>query len=422
MRRRRFLALAALTLAGCDVSLARRLLLSGGSSAIPLPSLDALTSSPNGGNNPWMVPGAYRYGDVVVGGYVDGSGSVECFTYTESTATVGGPHTIHASFETDAHTSPALIRRSSDGKILAFYCLHNAGTLNLRVSSSADDPSAWGSATNLDSQLGGTRYTDLQVHELSDGTLFLFYRDEPSAGTDSRWCWSTSSDGGSTWAAQTVLYRINSTRSYVISYKDPASDRIHFVATNGASSGYTKLGHWRMDGLTLARTKSDGSTISASLPLTFTDVTEAYSGSGDVFMSHIAFGSDGHPVFVGWEALDYIYRRWTGSAWTGSVIAACGTGFSYNNDSSYQPWGIALDDGDPNTVWLMRDSGGNPSAWRYRTTDGGASFGGQNLGATGGEVHTMIPVRNPGSLRAYYPVGSWTDYVTWACGLTGIVE
>lgn len=424
MDRRRFLALGLLALAGCQpVSLARRIGATGlGYTPPPPATLVTLTSSPSGGNSPWNVPGSYQRSGVVLGGYVDGSsGDVGAFTFTESTETAGGPHVIHAGFEDDAHTSPLFVRRTSDGKILAFYCLHNAGTLNVRVSSSADDPSAWGSATNLDSQLGGTRYTDLNVHELSDGTLFLFYRDEPTAGTDSRWCYSRSTDGGATWAAQTNLYHLSGTRSYVTTWKDPASDLIHFVATNGASSGFTKLGHWRMDGLTLARTKSDGTTISAALPLDFGDITEAYTTTGQAFMSMLTLDSSGRPVVACTDDLDYVYLRWSGSAWAATVVAASGTGFSYNNDGNFQAHGGTIDDGDPDVMWCLRDSGGNPNLWRYWTTDGGASFSGLDCGAAGGEVHTIVPVRNPDRLRAYFPVGSWTDYTDYACGIKGVL-
>lgn len=396
---------------------------SGFGYAVPTPDTFTLTASSAGGAiNPWNIAGAYQYGGTAVLGYVDAAGNVEAITYDGTT--VGGPYTIHAGFEADAHTGPAFVRRSSDGKIVAVYCKHNAVPLNIRVSSNADDPSAWGSATDLDSALGGTRYTDLQLYELSDGTLFLFYRDEPSAGTDSRWCYSTSTDGGSTWATQTQLFKIASTRSYVISWKAPGSDLIHFVATNGASSGFTKLGHFRMDGLTLARTKSDGTTISASLPLTFTDITEAYSGTGPVFASNVALDSSGNPVICGSDDLDVIYRRWTGSAWAGGTVASAGAGYSYNNDGNFGSWGQCVDDGDPNTVWMLRDSGGNPELWRYRTSDGGASFSGLQV-TTGASTsqQQVVCVRNPAAwLRAFWQKGTWTTYTSYSVGLEGVTS
>lgn len=404
----------------------RRLLAAAGSGSswtVPLPSTVTLTSAAQGGAvNPWNIAGGYQRGGTAIVAYVDTAGNVECVTYDG--AMVGGPYTIHAAFEADAHTGPALLRRSSDGRIVAVYTKHNATPINCRISTNPDDPSAWGSAASLDASLGGTRYTDVQLHELSDGSLFLLYRDEPSAGTDSRWCYSTSTDGGTTWATQTQLFKIASTRSYVITWKDPASDLIHVVTTNGASSGYTKLGHFRIDGITKARTKSDGTSIAAALPLTFTDITTAYSGTGAAFPINLAFGADGYPVIAGYDDMTYIYVRWTGSAWASTSIVSAGTGYEYNGaGTGFQPYGIAVDDGDPRIVWLLRDTGSTPELWRYITLDGGASFTGRQVTSGMGASQQVICVRNPASwLRAFWQVGTWTTYTSWTAGLTGVAS
>lgn len=430
MQRRTFLQLASLAGLGLiagDTPMTRRWLLprgSGGSVTATGPTAVALTSSPYGGNNPWQVPGAYQHGGLVVGGFHNGStGDVGAFTFDEATLTPGGPHTIHSAFQSppDAHTSPTLHRRSSDGRIVALYPAHNSVPFNRRISTNSDDASAWGSATNLDSQLGGTGYTDVAVHELSNGSLLMVYRDEPTPGTDSRWCYSRSTDGGVSWSAQVVVVQLPGTRCYVTSRKDPNSDLVHFVMTNGASSGFTKLGHFRMDGITLARTKSDGSSIAAALPLAFGDVTEVYAGSGPVFMSTVAIDVSGHPVTSGWDDMDYLYCRWDGSTWHAGTFVNAGTGFSYNNDGNFQPWGIAVDDGNPDDVWLAVDTGGFPSVRRYKTSDLGASWSWRHVRAAGNEIHTIVPVMNPGRLRCYWGEGPWTHYETYSAGLYGAV-
>lgn len=386
----------------------------GGGAFMPaVPSTVTLAAAPNGAMNPWNVPGAVTVGSKVWVSYVDGSGNLEIITYDGSS--VGGPYTLHAAFEIDAHTGPALCRRASDGKWLAVYTKHNNTPINLKVSTNADDPSAWGVAASLDAQLGGTRYTDVQLHQLSNGTLFLFYRDEPSAGTDSRWCYSTSTDGGTTWAAQTILYRIASNRSYVITWKAPGSDLIHFVATNDSGGGFTKLGHFRMDGITLARTKSDGTTISSALPLVFADLTQAYSGTSGVFPLNIAFTAEGYPVVATRDdgTLNNIYTRWNGSAWSSVILGSCGTGYEYNGAGlGFGEWGHAIDDGNPDVVWALRDTGGRPELWRYWTDDAGATFTGfQVTTGASADQQQVICVRNPPTwLRAVWQIGPWTDY------------
>jgi hypothetical protein len=177
-----------------------------------------------------------------------------------------------------------------------------------------------------------------------------------------------------------------------------------------------------MDGLTLARTTSDGTSIGASLPLGFASLTEVYSGTGPVFAANLAIDEAGYPVVCGADDLDVIYRRWTGSSWTGSVVASAGAGYSYNNDGNYGTWGQCVDDGDPNVVWMLRDAGGNPELWRYRTSDGGASFGGSQVtSGSSASAQQVVCVRTPAAwLRAVWQAGSWTDYTTYSVGLDGV--
>ena len=134
-------------------------------------------------------------------------------------------------------------------------------------------------------------------------------------------------DGG------TNIFRIASTRSYVITWRD--GDTIHFCATNGASSGYTKLGHFTMNGLTHALAQTDGTAIVAGLPLTFTDITTAYTGTAGVAPWNVVIDSSGFPhisledVVVGRSPTDAL---WNGAAWSSATIALCGTGYEYSAD------------------------------------------------------------------------------------------
>lgn len=418
--------LTAIAARSSDDDVRRTLLVAGGGGSFTAPSPSLLANlgiAPNGGNNPWMTPGAVRHGTKVIGGYVDGNnGNIEAFVYDEVAETIGN-YVIHAAFEVDAHTSPALLLTST-GDLLALYTAHASTPINIKVLD-PDSPTSWTSATahSLDADLGGTSYTDLSIFEASDGSLVMLGRDEPVPGTDSRWFYSLSDVSDPTnWSTRVNLYRVAGTRSYWAAWMG-TDDVIQIAVTNGADVGYTKLGHFRLNALTLARTASDGSAIAASLPLGFSDTTLVWSGSTAVFPGIVAVDSRDRPVIVGFDDLDYIYRRWTGSAWAGGVITDAGTGFEYNALSgSFQPWGITVDAGDSNTVWLLKDAGGNPDLYRYRTSDNGTSWSSLNVGSAGGEVHTIIPVRNPNKLRAYFPTGSWTDYEDWNTGLVGVLR
>lgn len=296
----------------------------GGASAFspPSPGSFALTAAPNGGNNPWTVPSAVHVAGTTYFGWIDGSGNLECAEYTAGM--LAGPYTIASAFNTDAHDSPAFVRRASDGKWIAFASKHNTGTMDVWVSTNADDFSSWTGPTNLDSQLGGSRYTDYQVFERS-GVLTLFVRDEPTAGTDSRWLRSTTSSATPTsgWSVLQNTYRVAGTRSYAITAYDSIQDRLHLIATNGASTGFTKLGHMYRDMTAGTWHKTDGTAV--ALTANFSSLTEIYSGTGPCFGINMWFDASGDPVVNGWDGMDYIYLRLTAGTWDSTVITDAGT-------------------------------------------------------------------------------------------------
>jgi hypothetical protein len=392
----------------------------------PLPTASALTSAPNGGNNPWTIPGALYHAtpNKTFITYVDGSGNVEGIEYDHATDTLGGPYTIHSGFHVDAHDSPSILRRASDGKFLAVYSFHNSTPINIKVGNTANSLNGWNLATNLDSQLGGSRYTDAAIYE-ENSLLQLFYRDEPSAGTDSRWCRSTCDPASPTtgWAAQQIIYRIASTRSYMISCHDDANGRIHFIVTNGASSGFTKLGHFYLNVAAGTYHQSDGASM-GSPPFNFTHVTQLYSGSANVFASNVVVDGSGHPVVAFQDTVSgdirYIYGRWNGSAWLTTYVVSAGTGYEYNGSGTgFAAYGECIDDGDPNRYWLIRDVSGQSEIFLYTTANGGASFTSEQVTTGSTALQTqMICVRNPHTdLRVFWQRGTWTTYTNWNVGL-----
>lgn len=406
-------------------------LMLGGSGAYTLPAPPAvspypLSAAPIGAINPWQTPGAYSHGGFTLVPFVSRAGSVGVIRFNETTKLVTGTHVIASGFEGDAHSSPSLLRRASDGKILAFVSKHNAEPFNVWVSSAADDPSAWSASTNLDSQLLGVRYTDSQPHE-SSGNLYLFYRDEPTAGTDSRWCISHTSPATPTsgWPAGTIVYRMTGSRSYVISVLDSANAKIHFIASNAASTGYTKLGHFYLNTATGTYHKSDGTGI--TLPITsFTSITTAYSGTSTVLPYNVSIDGSGNPVFVAEDkiagAFRYIYVRFNGTTWSSTNFAAVGVGYEYSGaGTGFGAWGACIRDSDVNTVYAIRDTGGISEVWKYETADSGATFTPTQLTSGSTTNYTqMICVRgDSAALQAFCQQGRFASYVDYNVGLVG---
>lgn len=389
-----------------------------------------LNSAPDGAINPWQTPAAYSHGGTTLFPWVDRTGNIEIGVFNETTKLVTARYTIFSSFQVDAHSSPTLWRRTSDGTIIAAASRHNSSVFQIKTSSSPDNPSSWSGATALDSMLGGTRYSDSQLYE-DDGDLYLFYRDEPSAGTDSRWCISTTSASTPTsgWAAQTIVFRINSTRSYVISAIDTANRKLHFIATNGGATvggiaGFSRLGHFYLNLATGTYHKTDGTTI--SLPLNFSSITQIYSGTNTVFASNVVIDSSGFPVVAAQDkiagAIRYIYIRYNGSTWNATNVVGAGTGYEYSGPGTgFASWGSCIRDSDPDIMFAIRDTGGNPEVYSY---DAGAAFAETQLtsGSTS-PYQQMICVRSDDpTLQAMCQQGSWTSYTNYSVGLIGFGE
>jgi hypothetical protein len=425
MRRLTYL-LVALLAAGA-MTFALRSLRTGGVTNPVLAGI-TLTDAPNGNFSPYCVPVAVQSGGKVFYAYPDGSnGNIEIAEADEATGANVATTVLHAALEADAHNCAAILVRSSDSRLVVIYGRHNNSDIYRRISTNPNDSTSWGTETNIDSQLGGTRYTDWQLHQLNAMTndpLVLFYRDEPTAGTDSRWVMSTSTDGGTTFGAQTIIYRVASARSYVVSWSD-SQDRIHFIASNSTAAATHVIGHFYYDnGSWFA---SDGTSL-GSPPFDETDLTTIYSGSDFALPSFVAIDTDGTPVATYYtrnasDEYTHWYARWDGSQWNSTELASGLSGVPYEpTTGDTGPLHATPDDGDVNVVYSIEDTGdGNPQVYRYVTVDSGATFSKSaiTMGSTG---HQGVPsaVRHRGSgLRVLWQFGTLNDYLDYSLGTRG---
>lgn len=398
------------------------------------PPIVDLTNAPEGGGSRWSVPQAIYANGTTFVAYVrgtDGREQILEYDHGTQTATVNA---LHGNFDRDDHSNPAIIRRDSDGRIVVFYSKHNFTPFNVRVTTNPEDTSSWQTQVNLDSQLGGTRYTYPQVHQLLAETgdpFHLFYRDEPSPGTDSRWCHSTCAPASVTsgWAAQSILYRVASRRSYMTSWSD-GQDRIHFIVTDGGGtivdSGFTALGHFYYDAGSYF--KSDGTPMS-SPPFEFDDVTQIMGGSRNLFPAHLYLDGSGHPVLAAFnededDIWHYWYMRWSGSAWVTTEVATGDTGHAYSSATSRSPYGCCLDDGDVDVMYAIIEQDNIPEVWRFETADGGATFDAGTAiteESTAAVQREPFPVRNrDSSLALVWQYGTFTSYVNYSMGIKGV--
>lgn len=364
-------------------------------------------------------------------GYVARGGSIRVLEYDHSTDTVA-VRTIHSGFAADDHNVPALLVRDSDDKVLTVYSAHNSTPINRRISTNALDVSAWGSATNLDGQLGGSRYTYPNLAQLTGVTgdpIYLHYRDEPSAGTDSRWNRSVSMDDGVTWSAQSIIFRQASRRSYWTTISDGV-DRIHYFVYNGETGASGAIGHFYYDGAANTYHASDGTNI-GSPPFDKTEITTIVSGF--VILPMTPYLDGANPVCVAVATIGGTYRyyflRWTGSAWIAVEVANGGTGYPYSSPTLRATFAACLDDGDLDTFYSLEPTGAgtNSELYRYRTSDNGATWGGRLAMTSGtGILQTRVaPVRNRNpELAVFWTYGTTTGFPVyegnWNMGLKGL--
>lgn len=327
----------------------------------------------------WTVPQdpkfVYANGKTFIG-WINAGGDAQVAAWDHASSTMSSPFTLHTALgggegNPDPHDSPAIHVRQSDGRLMVAYSAHSGSGAYLRISTNPFDATAFGAEVNLDSQLGGFAYTYMGFAELSaEGTIFLFYRDQPTFGNVyGPVCYSTSTDDGATWSAQTVLFTPNASNRAYRRMGTNGIDRIDIAAThkdpdpNPATAAalfhmYYEAGDWHA---------SDGTVL--TLPADkFTATVLLGAGSGSAWSAGFAYDGSGNPVSLTLiqhsTTIDVHQARWNGSSWDDSTIVAGLTGI-YGN--AYHPATMSRE--DPDVVWVSKLTGSHYELFRY-TFDG----------------------------------------------------
>lgn len=399
---------------------ARRLLLAGAGSGAFTPPTPVESSLIADGAWTYTGANAIRYNGVVYFGWVDASGNVEVATYTEATGVTSSAVTLHAALETDWHDAPAITVRD-DGHIVAAYSRHSGTTMYVRVSTNSEDISAWGSEVSLDASLGGFQYTYPWLFA-AGSTLWLFYRNDGpgvTLGEPSYWSYSTSTDGGTTWAAQTQLYTTtDTTRLCYFNVDFDGVSRFDFAVTDGTyDADNASVYHFWMT-TAGARYKSDGTSIAASLPIKQSDCTLVHTAvSGARYPYAIRSGS-GNPVITWPEwtagAKDWYYARWNGSSWDVTNVVSDGT-----TGAAWVEGGFSPEYADPSVAWLSRSTGGHYQVFRYKSWDNGATWTATQISTSPSDDFYPVAVRNAGRLRAIWLRGTASSATSFSLAIRG---
>lgn len=358
-------------------------------------------------------------GAVVVGG-VAVDGSVVANTIVSGEA--GLQAMLFKNLERDDHDNPALLRRVSDGRLLALYSRHSEDdSLFFQLGSIADSGLAWGASTDIGTALGGTRYGYAQAVQLTgetDDPIHLFTRCVTGADPNTLHHAVMDEAGAVTSTVERVL---TGTRPYFKVVQNGTA-RIDIwcndghpaeVSTNSLYHFYYEAGGWF---------DSAGGSLGAVPFVPSSDLARIWDGGTAagrswVWSGEIVGGSPSVAYAVFPSASDHRYRcaTWNGSAWVDEEVCAAG-GYLYAGEPYYSG-GIALDPENAGIVYCCRqvDSSGVISTsgvhQLFKFVKSGGTWTGTQL--TFGTDPCLRPYVIPGTRLLQYCTGQYTTFTNY---------
>lgn len=327
------------------------------------------------------------YVGYVVAGPSNSTGIIRVAQFNNSTKSVTVSPDVITFGAPDLHETPTVLVRSSDHKILVAACDSAIGLpsthMYTALSTNAEDISSFSAAVEIGAGigLGASGYTYPNLVQLSgeSGKIYLFFAvGSPPIAQKLYFC--TSTDGGATWSAPTLLWGNGTSTCYWAINSDDVS-RIDFMASSGqGANGQTaNLYHFYYDG---AWRKTDGTSMGA-IPgggFTTTDATQVYDGTtnGNTIGAQAvtksgptAVSISMNPAGVNFPTL-YWYHYYSAGAWHSTNIADNGVS---QNTYWFHDGGIGLDSTDKTHVMIARgDNLTDINLFSYVTSDGGATF------------------------------------------------
>lgn len=405
--------------------LSTRLLM--GYAGSPMVASQTLLAAPYGGWTQTSGPKAAQYNGYVYIGSADGTTGDIDISYYRLSDGVHATGTVHLGLTTDTHNAPSVWVRASDHRLVIVYSQHDGPTMYERVSVNTldSDPIISGglqTELDLDSALGGTAYTYPFIGQLTDGTWFLFYRDHEDALQTGIVTYSTSSNG-ETWAAETQLIKRALEPIYVMVHFGGNRIDVAYSDGNGVTEAHVSLYHtyyqsgdWH---------KTDGTVITATRPWAVTQGTLVHDGSAypNSWPSGMAMDSSGAPVILSEQldtqnghAYDVVYSRWNGASWDATTIT------SFNDTGLVLIAHSCLDESDPRVAYIVKPVSSVWEVFRYRTTDQGATWTGEQLTSGSSSPGNVYPANihaRTDSLRAIWMFGSYTSTTSFNTGTKG---
>lgn len=396
-----------------------------------------VTSAPAGG---WPNLGGapFYYNGYSYIGYASNAGGIFVAIFNHTTGAIT-TSTLAADGSTtnDQHNKPGLLRRTSDNKLVAAYCDHDASTMYVRVTTNAlsSDPTisgGWATPTNIDSQLGSTKYTYPALFEFGTD-IMLFYRDNDGL---SNWEIAThvvdTTDLATGWSAFTNL--VYGTRAYALACQ-PSSTRLDFFVTDGSyAEDYASLYHFYRSGSSYYT--SAGVAIGGSPPFAFSSLTKVYNGvtanaGARVPADCLNDGSNIAVVFpvqtgiasghIGQDE-NYLYcKAAVGSAsWSNKTVATAVGALTFE----FTEGSLAIDTANINHLIVSKRSSSSTSfpfhIYDYLTADAGDSWTVTPISVTGdADMYPWYVRGYQSQLRYVWLKGTFTSQSVFNTGIQG---
>jgi hypothetical protein len=330
--------------------------------SVPYPNtVNGIASELSDGAWTWFNdPRAISVGGTPVVGAISSAG--ELLVY-DADATPTPVDLRGSTFQLDDHANPSFLVRSSDSKIIAFAAAHDGSGFYTYLSANANDPSAFGAETNIDSQLGkdGYSYTNpIQLTGETNDPIYVFFR--ANDGTSDQYWYSKSTDQGATWGTPVQVLEndgdnVNGDYPPYVKMVQNGDSRIDFFCTDGhpRDTATNSIYHFYYEAG--AFKKIDGTTLTLPI-LPSTDLDKIYDGSTNrAWIWDCAVDGSGNPVcayaiFGTTNSARYRYARWNGTSWDDHFV--CGAGGYLYAVEEYYAGGITIDPDDVDVVFCSR--------------------------------------------------------------------
>jgi hypothetical protein len=386
------------------------------------PSANAVESAfaPDGAWCWFQDPRAVYHDGRTFTGYVTAAGDVAIASYDHQAHELRR-QVVARGFQRDDHASPAL-QVLPDGRVMVLWSAHRGRQLYTRTTKRPGDVFAFGDTRALGTNAPGfDTYTYANPVRVGR-RQFVFWRAESGSSSAGQAAYSVSDDDGDSWTPARVLLQNPGQRPYV--KYDARGDTIHVAYSEGhpnATQTGIRYAAFR-DGHLY---RADGSAI-GDPPLMAAAGERVYGGAARAWVWDVASDSENRPVIVyavfpSRTDHRYRYARWNGTRWIDVELTRAGGTIDSSGRELQYSGGIALDHGDPSTVYLSRRVGPAFEIERWHTPDHGRTW--TSVPVTQGSQQNNVRPVAPRGARADGPApvlwmsGSYPGYSAFATSL-----